>query len=64
MTMTTNSLHTIDTITARLSQAQAVLSACRAAGDTLTQGEVLDALWATQELLAQAQAAASELHPG
>lgn len=54
-------LQAIDTITARLSQAQAVLGACRAAGDTLAQGEVLNALWAAQELLAQAQAAADEL---
>ncbi len=54
-------LQAMDALVARLLQAQAVLSACRAADGTLVQDEVLNALWAAQELLAQAQAAVGEL---
>ncbi|MCQ4325758.1 hypothetical protein CXK94_08340 [Stutzerimonas stutzeri] len=54
-------LQAMDALVARLLQAQAVLSACRAAEGTLAQYEVLNAMWAAQDLLQQALESAGKL---
>lgn len=67
---TTTLIRNIDTTSARLSQAQGVLTLLvHAGGDTLQDGfsglphkTVMESLWAIEELLTQAQAAVSVMN--